>query len=199
MRYKDFEIKVERKNNKNMYLRIADEHTILVTCPMRYRDEDIMKFIISKEEWIRKAIVRKDKRMERSFMYRGGETFYYFGEAKILKDGVDVNKVYKDLNKELLKRAEAYIDKYMGMLMDYKYKNRPVLKVRKMTSKWGVCYTRDNSITLNTYLVHYPERCLEYVVLHEMVHFIVPNHSDRFYSLIEMRMKDYKEVKKMLV
>jgi len=67
-----------------------------------------------------------------------------------------------------------------------------MLKARIMSSKWGVCYTRKNQITVSSYLINYPLKALEYIVIHELVHFIIPNHSKRFYEIIANNMPDYK-------
>ena len=74
----------------------------------------------------------------------------------------------------------------------------PELKCRIMTSKWGVCYTRKNKITVSSYLIHYPLQCLEYIMVHEMTHFIVPNHSKRFYEVVANHMPDYKSASNRL-
>ena len=68
----------------------------------------------------------------------------------------------------------------------------PDVKIRDMKSRWGSCTPAKNSITLNRKLIHYPFEFIEYVVLHEFVHFIQPNHSKAFYNIIENYMPDYK-------
>ena len=63
-----------------------------------------------------------------------------------------------------------------------------------MSSKWGVCYTRKNLINISSYLIHYPFECLEYIIVHEMTHFIIPNHSKRFYEIVANNMPNHKQV-----
>ena len=74
----------------------------------------------------------------------------------------------------------------------------PQIKIRDMKSRWGSCTPAKNSITLNKKLIHYPFEFIEYVVLHEFVHFIQPNHSQAFYHIIENYMPDYKERMKLV-
>ncbi len=62
-----------------------------------------------------------------------------------------------------------------------------------MKSRWGSCIPAKQQITLNQNLIHYPIEFAEYVILHELVHFIQPNHSKAFYQIIEYYMPDYKE------
>ncbi|MBQ6149326.1 MAG: M48 family metallopeptidase, partial [Oscillospiraceae bacterium] len=88
---------------------------------------------------------------------------------------------------------KEYLDRHIDLLEEYGYEQMPELKARIMTSRWGVCYTRKNSICISSYLIHYPEECLEYIMIHEMTHFIVPNHSKRFYRIVSSRMPDYKK------
>ena len=68
----------------------------------------------------------------------------------------------------------------------------PTIKIREMKSRWGSCIPAKQQITLNKRLIHYPVEFIEYVVLHEFVHLIQPNHSKAFYHIIEYHMPDYK-------
>ena len=114
-------------------------------------------------------------------------------------DGEDaIRYLYKKTDKDLLAKAEYYMNRHLPFLRDYGYDLTPELKCRVMTSKWGVCYTKKNRITISSYLFHYPLECLEYIIVHEMTHFIVPNHSKRFYELVAGRMPDYKNAQKRL-
>ncbi|MEG1630218.1 MAG: M48 family metallopeptidase, partial [Erysipelotrichaceae bacterium] len=69
----------------------------------------------------------------------------------------------------------------------------PSLKIRTMSSRWGSCIPDKQQITLNRRLIHYPIEFIEYVVLHELVHFVQPNHSKTFYAIVENHMSDYKK------
>lgn len=199
MKYKEYEIIVDRKKIRNMYVRAVNDYTLHVTCPHSMKDMDIYSFIEENEERI-KANIEKEKYKESiTKIYKGGEFFYVFGERKQIDINQNINKLYQDLNKKLLRIGQEYVDKYKPMLLDYGYYQDPILKIRKMKSKWGVCYTQKNTVCLSSYLVHYPYECIESIVLHELCHFIVPNHSKRFYSIIESRIPDYKEKIKHLV
>ena len=199
MEYKELQVLIERKKNKNLYLRVVNDNILYVTCPLRMKDEEVYRFIKDNEDRIRRSIEASKKKLLRSYLYRGGEYFYQFGQMVKINENQNINKLYQDLNKDLLAIGKEYIDKYLPMLKDYGYHQYPELKIRKMKSKWGVCYTQKNLVCLSSFLVHYPRICIEYIVLHELCHFIVPNHSKRFYSLIEQRLPNYKEINKMLV
>ena len=75
---------------------------------------------------------------------------------------------------------------------------RPVLKMRALKTRWGSCLVRKGVVTLNRRLLAVPRCCIEYVTLHELCHFIHPNHSDQFYALLSALMPDWKERKKLL-
>lgn len=68
----------------------------------------------------------------------------------------------------------------------------PHLRLREMKSRWGSCLVYKQTITLNTKLLTCSRECIEYVVLHELCHFIHPNHSPRFYALLASFLPDWK-------
>ena len=74
---------------------------------------------------------------------------------------------------------------------DYEFE-KPKIIIRNMKSSWGVCHPDKNSITLNSQLVHYPIDFIEYVICHEMIHLLEPNHSEAFYRILKEVMPDYK-------
>jgi predicted metal-dependent hydrolase len=74
----------------------------------------------------------------------------------------------------------------------------PTLHFKAMRTRWGSCNSSGCSLNFNCALVHTPIECIEYVVMHEFVHFLHPNHSDRFYETLSEFMPDWKERKRML-
>ena len=74
----------------------------------------------------------------------------------------------------------------------------PNLKIRKMTSRWGVCNIKNHNVTLNLELSKYNIECLNYVIVHELSHFIHPNHSKDFWFLVGKYYPNYKEIRKYL-
>ena len=67
-----------------------------------------------------------------------------------------------------------------------------------MKTLWGSCSVNRNKVTFNQYLTKAKPACIEYVVLHELVHFLYPNHSKKFYDFLSIYMPDWKERKKVL-
>ena len=74
----------------------------------------------------------------------------------------------------------------------------PNLKIRKMKTRWGVCNTKNHNVTLNYYLYKYDLECLDYVIVHELSHFLEGNHSKNFWKIVEKYYPNYKEVRKKL-
>ena len=74
----------------------------------------------------------------------------------------------------------------------------PNIKFRKMKSQWGSCNAKKGVLTFNTLLIHTPLSCIEYVVVHEFSHFLVFDHSKKFYETVENVIPDWKLRKKLL-
>ncbi|MBQ1477345.1 MAG: DUF45 domain-containing protein [Erysipelotrichaceae bacterium] len=216
-----FNVEITRRSGMK-YLRMRLRgNTILVSCSKFLPEAEIYRFIMEKKDWIYKAYYKSTLDKERSPMYRGGESFYIFGKPYRFLFSIGENSwslsedtlylsykeddrekalrwLYKQLDRRLLQEAEAIMKEYLFLLQDYGYHQIPELKAKVLKSKWGVCYTRENRIAISSYLIHYPVKCLRYIILHEMTHFLVPNHSRRFYAIIQSHMPDYKEVMKQL-
>lgn len=69
----------------------------------------------------------------------------------------------------------------------------PKLEIRKMKSRWGSCFVNRNKIVLNLFLIKTDTGCIDYVVLHELTHFLYPNHGKEFKNFIETNLPDFKE------
>ena len=208
-----FEVEIIHKRIKNLYLRLND-NKIIATAPYYMSDYEIYRFIETKRNWIYRVYDQQKYKERMTHIYRGGDYFYVFntpyklnrliGKKKVEIIGNEIYLTYKDdsedsikylysyMDRYLLSKAEDYLDKHEGFLKDYGYNLRPSLKARVMSSKWGVCYTRKNQIVISSYLIHYPFECLEYIMVHEMTHFLIPNHSKRFYDIVSNNMPDYK-------
>lgn len=137
------------------------------------------------------------------------DNFYYFGKCYDIVYGfLDVSKegdkIYAKDEKSLVKYLnEEIVRIYLERLM-YWYNEfeedipKPNLKIRKMTSRWGVCNIKNHNVTLNYQLMKYDISCLDYVIVHELSHFVYPNHSRDFWSLVGKYYPRYKECRRML-
>ena len=105
-----------------------------------------------------------------------------------------------DSDKWLKKEAS----KIFKQRLDYWYSNfdrkipYPSLTIRKMTSRWGVCNSKLVRVTLNLELIKKNINCLDYVIVHELSHFIEMNHSDKFWKVVGANYPNYKEIRRLM-
>lgn len=198
---KEYQIEVIRKNNKNTYLRVKD-NKIVVTTNYLTSNRTISKLITSNKEFINRTLTKSiSKSEDTSFKLFGREYDIIYG----FKDTeVDNNKIYTKDEKSLNKYLSLYITNIYSERLDYWYnifeEDIPVpnLKIRKMTSRWGVCNIKNHNVTLNSELSKYDIKALDYVIVHELSHFIHHNHSKDFWLLVGKYYPKYKEVRKYL-
>ncbi len=191
-----YEVEIIKKNNKNIYIRIKD-NKIIVTCNYFTTKREIEKLIKTNYNSITKMIDKVNIKKEKE------DNFYLFGTKYDIIYGfsdinISDNKIYIKDNKTLNKYLDNKIKEVFTNRLDFWYnifnENIPVpnLKIRKMTSRWGVCNLKNKNVTLNYYLYKYDLDCLDYVIVHELSHFIYPNHSKGFWNLVSNYIPNYK-------
>ena len=197
-----YDVEIIKKNNRNTYIRVKDGK-IVVTTNRFVSSASIMKLINNNIGSIKKMISSDNKKQEKQ------DNFYYFGKKYDVIYGfndieIDNDKIYAPNKTKLDKYLIDDIKKIYQCRLDYWYnafeENIPVpnLKIRKMSSRWGVCNIKTHNVTLNYELSKYDITCLDYVVVHELSHFIHHNHSKEFWNLVSKYYPKYKETKKML-
>lgn len=214
-----------RKEVKNINLHVKADGRILITANNRVSKKYIEEFIIRKADWIEKARKRFENRemnYKADFKPQDGEHIRLLGKdytVSIRKSqkkeiGIEDNFIFiytQDTDDERKIKIlwdrwyAAYIKEvYHQVVIDLYPKFRvyqidmPVIKTRKMKTRWGSCAVYGGMITLNTALIHTPIECIEYVAAHELTHFLQPNHSSKFYQMLEIILPDYKARKKLL-
>ena len=201
LEYKEYPIEIIRKNNKNTYLRVKGGK-IIVTTNYLTSLTTINKLIKNNTAFIDKALNKSNlKKEDDSFKLFGNsyDIIYGFNDTEI-----DNNKIYTKDNKSLNKYLSKYIYNIYEERINYYYslfeENIPIpnLKIRKMTSRWGVCNIKNHNVTLNLELSKYDIECLDYVIVHELSHFIHPNHSKEFWLLVGKYYPNYKDIRKYL-
>lgn len=199
---KVYEVEVIKKNNRNTYIRVKNGKIVVTTNYLTSKNR-IIKLIQDNEKSIVKMIEHDDKKQDRN------DKFYYFGMEYDIIYGfneIDISdgKIYVSNKRELDKYMDREIRRVFQERLNYYYEMFeedipvPNLKIRKMTSRWGVCNIRNHNVTLNYQLVKYPISCLDYVIVHELSHFIHPNHSKEFWSLVGKYYPKYKDMRKIL-
>ncbi len=205
MKYKyldeEYNIRVIRKNNKNTYIRFKDNE-IVVTTNYFVTNKQIMKLINDNTSFLNKVISKSNIKKDDDDFYLFGNIYNIIYINKIEQVEITNNKIYANDIKSLDKFLSKYIyDIYLDRLNFWasvfeeklpKYN----LKIRKMKSRWGVCNIKNKNITLNLELSKYNIKYLDYVIIHELSHFMYPNHSHDFWLLVSKYCSNYKEIRK---
>ena len=224
MKIGEFEVEVERKKIKNMHLAVyPPDGRVHISVPEHLSDWDISTFLYSKLGWIRKQyeeVIAQHRQDVRDFVT--GESHYLFGERYLLQlipttdaPRIDVTAGAMDM----YVRPRTTRDDRASLLFTY-YRNqlREVLTrlVAKWTEimsennetlqwdidmilrKWGECHQRQRRITFSLLLARVPVRCIEYVVVHELAHLQVADHSTQFTALLDRYLPDWRPRKQEL-
>lgn len=218
------EYELERKRVKNINLRVRADG-VHVSASRLVPMAVIEGFMRSNADYILKALDRaesREKTAPKALDLTDGSTVPYMGRELPLtviagtrnraelsgtgicltvKEPEDEELRRKTMEKWLRERCIAEVTEICDMLYPYflirgvKY---PELKFRRMTSRWGSCQPATGILTFNTALISVPRECMEYVVVHEFVHFLQPNHSALFYAEVEKLIPDWKKYRKAL-
>ena len=217
---------VQRKNIKNINLKVNLDKKVTMSIPMKMEIEIAKEFVKKKAEWIKKQQNYYEAFAEEkeNITFENGETVYLLGKQYKMKiisstqNNIVVKGKYFEINiKEKYIENKKYIGKvydkwlkeyaeqilndliirYQSTLKKYNIKI-PKLEIRQMKSRWGSCIPSNNKVIFNLNLIKTPMCCIEYVVLHELSHFKYQNHSKNFYNFITIFMPDWKERKKIL-
>ena len=194
-----YKVLVVKKSNKNTYIKIKDDLTIYVTTNYLTNKREVKIILDNEKEFLRKALSRVRKKMEKE------ELFYYLGKKydiiKVPFENIEVDdgKIFVKDEKTLEKWLKKEIKKIFSERIEYNYNlfdediPFPKLKIRSMKTRWGVCNKRDNSITLNSKLIKYSIHEIDYVIIHELSHFVHFDHSKEFWETVRIYMPDYKK------
>ncbi|MBE6499553.1 MAG: M48 family metallopeptidase [Methanobrevibacter thaueri] len=211
---------LERKNIKNMYLKIKPpKGEVKVSAPLFIKDEDIINFIKSKKEWIlKKQTYILENNIKPPLKYTTGEKHYLWGEEYTLQliKNTNVKNVFIEKNTIYLPVSKRTTIEARKKILDEFYRQelkneipqtleecikivgkKPAnVNVRKMKN-WGNC-KQDGRITLNLNLAKKDKEYLEYVMIHELCHLIEFNHSKNFKKLMDNFCPNWRIIKKKL-
>ena len=201
-----YNVIINRKNNKNLYIKIDDELNIVISCPYLYTNKMIQKLLNKNTTSILKMIEKQKisinkKSMEKysllgkriNITYENCKKEVFDGNNLIVKDDNMLNKWYRKKALEVFKTHLNSLHNSFEESIPY-----PKLKIRSMKTRWGVCNKKDNSITLNLDLIKKDPKYLNYVIIHELSHFVHFNHSKDFWNVVFKYCPRYKEIRKEL-
>lgn len=222
MKVSGLDIEVVHKKIKSLRLAVypPDGH-IRVAAPFATDDETVRLFAISKLDWIhkqRKRFIEQDRQSERKIV--NGESVYYLGRRYRLvvrekagnpkvvlhhraiavqvppcSDTAYRNRVLANwYRRQLRSLIPAMLEKWepvVGIKVDQ-------VKIKQMKTKWGTCNAKAGRIWLNLELVKKPPQCLEYVFVHEMLHFLERHHNENFTTLMSRFFPQWRSVREEL-
>ena len=210
-------MEVVRKPIKNLHLSVhPPEGRVRVSAPSRIDDEAVRLAVVSRLRWIRRhqQTFADQPRQSRREMV-SGESYYFMGRRYRLRvlEHNGPNRVSRNGNSELTmyvrpgtgrdKRErllnEWYRRHMKSLVPDLLSQWQPVIGVevadwgiKRMKTRWGSCNVRDRRVWLNLELAKKPPRCLEYVLVHEMVHLLERHHNDRFKTLMDLFLPQWR-------
>lgn len=194
---------IEKKNNKNTYIRVKNDLNIYVTTNYLVSNKQIIKLLNNNYDYLFKMLNQAKLKNEKN------ELFYYLGKKYdiIYLDGnIELynDRIYVKDKEILNKWYKKQIKKIFSERLDYNYNlfdeniPYPNLRIRKMKTRWGVCNRKTNTVTLNSELIKYDVTKLDYVIIHELAHFLHFNHSHNFWKQVEKYCPNYKKIRKDL-
>lgn len=191
-----------KRNNRRFYLRIK-EGKLVVSAPPYLNMREIEGFILQHQEYIVKHI--KQYKPKGQYI-DGGYVYIFHNKYQIVLRDMKKKKcvihesflyVYHQNIQEVVENylkaiLMAYITEYIKQRQSV-ISRVPEITIRKMKSRWGSCFTTRNKVSFNLALVHLDRDLIDYVILHELCHFIEANHSPLFYQEVAKHMPDYKQ------
>lgn len=218
----DISVDVARKRIKNMYLRIyPSTGRVRIAAPWRMDMETIRSFAISKLSWIKRHQSRlREQEREPAGEYVNPKSHFYLGQRypiKIIEDDSAPKVVLMQEAIELHVGANAAIGQKRNILNEwYRQRLKEIVPayiskweeimaveivefgIKKMRTRWGSCNGRAKRIWLNLELAKKSPECLEYVIVHEMVHLLERGHNKRFAALMDRFLPQWKSCREEL-
>jgi len=211
------EIDVIRKDIKNMHLAVyPPTGRVRLATPLHMREETIRLFAVSRMLWIKKQQKQfREQIRESKREYISGESHYLFGKRYILR-------IHEQTKRTEIKTSAKFIDFHISKRKSNATKKHtfeqfcrntlraaaePILakwqeklgvksaqlEIRKMKTMWGTAQPRAERITLNLELAKKPIKCIEYIIVHELLHFKERHHNAHFLEMMSDAMPMWKE------
>jgi len=223
-RNKPVHIVVIYKDIKNVRLKVFPSQEVKISVPTGTPDEWLERFVKSKENWIEKKLqlFEETKAIEKETNIKSGVSTRILGrqmklrvlyskQKKVAIENMEVrlytncpedqSAVNRQFDNWWRKNSKLYFTEIIDVLYPIIEKHKiakPNISVKKMQTLWGSCSRTRGKVNLNYYLYKAPVPCIEYVILHELTHFLYPHHNKDFYDFLTIYMPDWKERKKQL-
>lgn len=215
------EVEVKFKPIKNLHLSVHPPFgKVTVSSPEFFDLEKVRVYLTTKIGWIKqeqKKIKSQEREGEKLFITR--ESHQFLGKRYLLKirESEKSKIVLKHTTIDLYSKQNATIDAKKKILYNWYRKelklqlsslcqqyasimnlNSPEFGIRTMKTKWGSCTTENKKLWFNIELAKKPIDCIEYIVVHEMVHLLERNHNKNFIILMDKYLPNWRTQKKIL-
>jgi len=222
VRLGDITVDVALKDIKNVHLSVhPPTGRVTISAPTRMSLDTIRVFAIAKLGWIKqqqRKLQEQERETPREYLDR--ETHWVWARRYLLKVIDDDGPSSVELSHSRMRlhvrpgttesKRQAIVEEWYREQLKQaappliaKWETRLGVKVqrlfvRRMKTKWGSCNHRARTIRLNTDLAKKPRECLEYLVVHELVHLLEPTHNARFVALMDRFMPKWQSHRQVL-
>ena len=220
MKINGYDIEVEKKNIKNINMYVRKDGSIKITAPRFVSKKQLKDFVISHVEWIEKAKQRVGEKNSRANApFFNENELLLFGRAYRVSLATD-NRFSITLNGETaeIRLKEGVSDEQKEKLIKEWYRSRlyemletlvpkweritglkcSSYRIKDMKTRWGTCNTKTKTLWFSLRLAQLDTSCLEYVVLHELTHTVIPNHGGGFKAQLTKYMPDWREIQSQM-
>lgn len=217
----DIEFVLDVKSIKNLYIRVKKDGKAYVSVPKKLSQKQLEIILLSHLPWVKAQLIKLSSLpIKPELEYQSDETHSLWGkpypllletnhkkvEALIRDDHIVVQSNGDLTLEQKVKLLDSFyrteIQKIMPALIFQWEETMQVQssewRLKKMKTRWGTCNTRVKRIWLNTELAKYPLECLEYVLVHELVHLLERSHNHRFKAFMTTFLPDWPARKKLL-
>ena len=203
-------VEVVRKEIKNLHVGVyPPSGRVRVAAPLRMADEAVRLAVVSRLGWIRRqqaAFDQQDRQSHREMVtgeshyfqgrrylldvieHRGAPTIHLAGNTTMelrVRPGADRDECDVVLQAWCRRQLREQLPQLLAKWEPKVGETVAELRIKKMKTRWGSCNTKARRIWLNLELVKKPVSCLEYILVHEMVHLLERHHTDRFRDLMD--------------
>lgn len=171
-----YEVQVSFKKMKTVRLRVVTGGQIRLSAPQGTDRKWLEQFLEDRRDWIGASVEKMRSK----------------GSSENFQSPLTVAE-----RREAMAYLMPMVERWYPAVASHGV-SMPHVTVRRMSSRYGSCSVGRGRITLASILVDVPRECAEYVVLHELTHFLYPNHGREFYAFIEKYMPDWKQRERLL-